>query len=223
MRRCPRIRSTLRRVGTHVVNSFSNFLGDDVVSRGVRIALLRAAGARLAPRASLHGGTFFSRPNNLSVGTRSFINRGCYLDLEAPITLHDDVVVGHGTTIITSAHSIGPSGRRADAVRGRPVVIETGAWVAARCVIMPGVTIGAGAVVGSGAVVTHDVPENVLVAGVPARVIRVLTATTSDPDDAGLRTASTASAQSSHGAVVEEAHPKRVGQAGDECRNTGAA
>ena len=170
------MRSTLQRVGVHLVNSLSDLLGDDVVGRRVRHALLRAAGADLAPHASLHGGTYFSRPPNLAVGERAFVNRGCYLDLEGPITLHDDVVVGHGTSIITSHHAIGPSRRRADGVTPRAVIVHAGAWIAARCVVMPGVTVGAGAVVACGAVVTHDVPPDVLVAGVPARVIRQLDA-----------------------------------------------
>lgn len=181
-----RVRSTLRRVGVHVVNSLSNLFGDDVVGRHIRGAVLRTAGADIAPRASLHGGTYFSRPANLAVGERAFVNRGCYLDLEAPITLHEDVVVGHGTTIVTSRHTIGPARRRADGVTGRAVTVHAGAWIAARCVVMPGVTIGAGAVVASGAVVTHDVPPNVLVAGVPARVIRELSAG-EDLHDAELR------------------------------------
>lgn len=170
----PRVRSTLRRVGVHVVNSASDLLGDDFFGRGIRRALLRAAGAQLAAHASLHGGSHFTRPANLSVGDRAFINRECYFDLEAPITLHEDVVIGHGTSLITSSHAIGPPQRRADRVTGRAVTVHTGAWVAARCVLMPGVTIGAGAVVAAGAVVTHDVPPNVVVAGVPARVIRKL-------------------------------------------------
>ena len=52
------------------------------------------------------------------------------------------------------------------------VVIEDGAWIGARAIILPGATIGMGAVVASGAVVTHDVPAGVIVAGVPAKVIK---------------------------------------------------
>ena len=55
-----------------------------------------------------------------------------------------------------------------------PITIKRGAWIDANSVILPGVTVGAGAVVGSGSVVTHDVPPNTVVAGNPARPIKTL-------------------------------------------------
>jgi maltose O-acetyltransferase len=58
----------------------------------------------------------------------------------------------------------------------RPVTIGNGAWLGARCTILPGVNVGEGAIVAAGAVVTHDVPANTMVAGVPARAIRDLSA-----------------------------------------------
>lgn len=85
--------------------------------------------------------------------------------------MHDDVVVGHGATIVTAAHGIGPASRRAGPVTGLPVVIESGAWLGANAVILPGVTVGAGSVVAAGAVVIADVPVNVVVGGVPAKII----------------------------------------------------
>jgi len=54
----------------------------------------------------------------------------------------------------------------------KPDVIEDDVWIGAHCVILPGVTIGRGAVIGAGSMVTHDVPPSSVVAGVPARVIR---------------------------------------------------
>jgi acetyltransferase-like isoleucine patch superfamily enzyme len=54
----------------------------------------------------------------------------------------------------------------------RPVVIEDGVWIAARAIILKGVTIGRGSVVGAGAVVTADVPPRTVVAGNPAKVIK---------------------------------------------------
>jgi len=169
-----RVRSTLQRVGNHLVNGFSTAVGDDVVGRAVRRGVLRLAGAPLRRSAHVMGGTYFSRPANLKVGERCLINRGCYLDLHALITLGDDVVVGHGTAVITSRHRLGPEERRAGSVEGVPVTIGSGAWVGANVTILPGVTVGRGAVVAAGAVVIRDVPANSLVAGVPARVVRKL-------------------------------------------------
>jgi maltose O-acetyltransferase len=76
--------------------------------------------------------------------------------------------------ILTNSHRIAASGRRAGALDARPVTIEAGAWLSTRCTILPGVTVGRGAVVAAGAVVTTAVPANVLVGGVPAQIIREL-------------------------------------------------
>jgi maltose O-acetyltransferase len=154
-----------------MINTASNAVGDDVGSRWIRRLVLRLAGAVVPSSTDLAGGTYFSNPKNLRLGERCFINRNCYLDLHAVVTMHDDVVVGHGATIVTSAHSMGPASHRAGPVTGLPVVIGSGAWLGANTVILPGVTVGAGSVVAAGAVVTTDVPANVIVGGIPARII----------------------------------------------------
>lgn len=169
-----RVARTLLKVAVHMINTASNAVGDDVGGRWIRRLVLRLAGAVVPSSTHLAGGTYFSQPKNLRLGERCFINRNCYLDLHALVTMHDDVVVGHGATIVTTTHSIGPASRRAGPVADLPVVIESGAWLGANTVILPGVTVGAGSVVAAGAVVTTDVPVNVIVAGVPAKIIRKL-------------------------------------------------
>lgn len=168
------VRSTLARVVTHLVNSASDVVGDDVLGRGVRRRVLRVAGATVPSSSTFHGGTHFSRPANLRVGEGCFVNRRCYLDLDGVVTLEDGVVIGHGVTIVTSTHELGPSTRRAGAVTPRPVTVCRGAWLGANATVLPGVTVGAGAVVAAGAVVTEDVAPDTLVAGVPARAVRRL-------------------------------------------------
>ncbi|NTU65300.1 MAG: hypothetical protein HGB05_18340 [Chloroflexi bacterium] len=64
------------------------------------------------------------------------------------------------------------SDQRAGATFSAPVTIQDGTWLGARCIVLPGVTVGRGSVVGAGSVVTKDVPPNTLVGGVPAKVIR---------------------------------------------------
>ncbi|MGH3698653.1 MAG: hypothetical protein ACRDQY_04110 [Pseudonocardiaceae bacterium] len=172
--RADQVRSSAQKIMVHTVNTTSNVVGDDVVSRWIRRTVLRLAGATIPSSSSLHGRTYFSHPANLRMGNRCFINGNCYLDLKAPIILHDDVVVGHGSTIVTSMHVIGPASRRAGTATGRPVVLRPGVWLGACTVILPGVTIGAGSIVAAGAVVTTDVPVDVIVAGVPAKVVRNL-------------------------------------------------
>jgi acetyltransferase-like isoleucine patch superfamily enzyme len=96
------------------------------------------------------------------------------IDLGASITIGDQVSVGHQVLLLTTSYEVGLKGRSATVLYARPIVIESGAWVGAGCVILPGVTVGAGAVVAAGSVVTEDVPPNVLVGGVPAKLIRKL-------------------------------------------------
>jgi maltose O-acetyltransferase len=168
------VRSTLHRIGAHAVNLLSALVGDDIGGRSVRRWTIRLAGGRVPGSAHVLGGTYLSRASNLQLGQRCLINRNCYLDLHAPITIGDDVVIGHGTSIITARHRIGPPQRRAGAVEGVEVVIGAGAWIGANATVLPGVKVGPGAVVAAGAVVTADVPADTLVAGMPARQVRHL-------------------------------------------------
>lgn len=105
----------------------------------------------------------------LTIGAHCGFNVGCVFELEAPVTIGDHVSFGHDVLVLTGGHEPGGAGRRAGAARPAPVVIEDGAWIAARAVIMPGVTIGAGAVIGATVVVSQDVPPHTLLAG-PQRI-----------------------------------------------------
>ncbi len=158
----------------NVVNTLSNVLGDDPLSRLIRAGLLRRFGARLAKGTTVRRSYFGGAKVKLVAGERCWISRHCYFDFAGSITLGDDVVVGHGVTFVTASHSLGESSRRAGDFRGYPILIENGVWIGANATILPGITIGRGAVVAAGAVVTKNVPPDVIVAGVPARVLREL-------------------------------------------------
>lgn len=108
---------------------------------------------------------------NLTLGRGVFINLGCRFQDTGGITIGDGTLIGHGSTLTTLNHHIDPD-RRADMV---PASIRIGrkVWLGAAVTVVPGVTIGDGAIVGAGAVVTKDVPANAIVAGVPAKFIRM--------------------------------------------------
>jgi maltose O-acetyltransferase len=74
--------------------------------------------------------------------------------------------------ISSAAHPLNAKRRISGDEYTRPIVIKDNVWIGASATINPGVTIGNNVVVGAGAVVTKDVPDNVVVAGVPAKVIR---------------------------------------------------
>lgn len=124
--------------------------------------------------------------SRISVGNRSLIGGGTVLDCALEISVGDDVLISYGCVIADSDnHSIYPelrvkdlaswmNGRQHDWTHSRmaPIRIDSGAWIGARSIILKGVTIGAGSVVGMGSVVTRDVPPRVVVAGIPAVIVR---------------------------------------------------
>jgi acetyltransferase-like isoleucine patch superfamily enzyme len=110
----------------------------------------------------------------LKVGQICRFNVGCFLNLGAEITIGNYVGFGQQVMILTESHAIGSPEYRSGELRPKPVKIGNGCWVGARAMILPGITIGDGAVVAAGAIVTKDVPPHTVVAGIPAKVIREL-------------------------------------------------
>ncbi|WP_225046903.1 sugar O-acetyltransferase [Lacticaseibacillus kribbianus] len=112
---------------------------------------------------------------NVHVGQRFYANYDCILLDIAPITIGDHVMFGPRVGLYTAGHPLIPAIRNADLEYGHPITIGDNVWLGGNVTVCPGVTIGANTVVGAGAVVTHDLPANVVAAGVPAKVIRPIT------------------------------------------------
>jgi len=111
---------------------------------------------------------------NLRLGRNVFVNQGCRLDDIGGIELGDDVMLGPGVRLISSGHPLDPARRRRQ-VTAAPIVVGRNVWIGAGATVLQGVTIGDDAVVAAGSVVTGDVPPAVLVAGIPARIVRSVT------------------------------------------------
>lgn len=109
-------------------------------------------------------------PGRIELGDRVFLNAGCLIMARRRVTIGDDVAVALDAVITDSDHH-GLEGRPP---RTDPVVIGAGAWIGTRAMVLRGVTVGRRAVVAAGAIVTRDVPDDCLVAGQPARVVRKL-------------------------------------------------
>jgi acetyltransferase-like isoleucine patch superfamily enzyme len=107
-------------------------------------------------------------------GEHCELGADCILDLHEQITLGHHVTLGPGTMLLTSSHELGPSSHRAGNVTYAPVTVQNGAWVMARAIILPGVTIGEGAIVEVGAVVNKNVRAHTRVGGSPAVQLEVL-------------------------------------------------
>lgn len=106
------------------------------------------------------------------VGKEVFINFGCTFLDQGGITIEDGVFIGPEAKILTEGHPEEPALRHRLLVK--PVVVRRNAWIGAGAMILPGVTIGENAIIAAGAVVTKDVPDNAIVAGVPATVLRTI-------------------------------------------------
>ena len=109
---------------------------------------------------------------NIHIGIHVFINMGCKFQDQGGIFIGDGALIGHNVVLATLNHAMSPS-RRGTMIPA-PIHIGKNVWIGSNATILPGVTIGDGAIVAAGAVVTRDVPENTIVSGVPARVMRRL-------------------------------------------------
>lgn len=107
---------------------------------------------------------------NLHIGKRVFINSGCRFQDQGGIYIGDDVLVGHNCVIATINHREDPD-RRGDMATA-PVRIGNKVWIGANVTLLPGVTVGEGAILAAGAVVTKDVEPRTVVGGVPAKVLK---------------------------------------------------
>jgi maltose O-acetyltransferase len=111
----------------------------------------------------------FDSAGGLVIGRNSTINSNCRLDTRGTISIGDNVSISSDVIILTADHDL-------DAPdfcgRNRAVVINDYAWIGTRAMILPGVTIGKGAIVAACALVSKDVAEYDVVAGVPAKVVK---------------------------------------------------
>ena len=107
---------------------------------------------------------------NIKVGRNVFINSGCCFQDQGGIEIGDNALIGQQVVIATINHDLNPE-MRANMLPA-PVKIGNSVWVGAHATILAGVPVGNNSIVAAGAVVTKDVPENVVVAGVPAKIIK---------------------------------------------------
>ncbi len=103
-------------------------------------------------------------------GRDCFVNFGCTFLALGGITIEDDVFIGPHCVLATEYHPENPETRHS--LLTKPIVVKRNAWLGANVTVLAGVTIGENAIVAAGSVVTKDVPDNMVVAGSPARVIR---------------------------------------------------
>ncbi|PSW21984.1 sugar O-acetyltransferase [Photobacterium sanctipauli] len=121
---------------------------------------------------ALNGNFFCDYGYNITVGKNFYMNaNGVILDC-GKVTIGDYVMIGPNVTLCTAGHPLDAKTRYTYEEFAKPITIGDKVWIGANVLVLPGVTIGDGAVVGGGSVVTKDVPADTVVVGNPARVVK---------------------------------------------------
>ncbi len=153
-----------------VLSYVYNHLVGNLPSRQIRSAYLKTYLAEVGAGTSVQMACRFLNGRKVHLGDRNVINFGCLFDgRHYQIRTGADVSIGPEATILTLGHDP-QSPEFSD--KGGDVIIGDRVWIAYRAIILPGVTIGEGAVVGAGSVVTKDVEPYTIVAGNPARFMK---------------------------------------------------
>lgn len=139
-----------------------------IPSQIIRKLMFRLAGGVSGPKTVFYGGTEIRCARKIEIGGHTSIGHQCILDGRGGLRIGNSVNISSGAWIWTAEHAVHSSSFEATVAS---VVIEDYAWISGRVVILPGITIGKGAVVATGAVVTKSVDPFVIVGGIPAKPI----------------------------------------------------
>ena len=112
---------------------------------------------------------------NIEAGENFSANYGLTILDVGKVTFGDNVMLAPNVSIYTAGHPVHPDSRNSGYEYGIPITIGNNVWIGGNAVILPGVTIGNNVVIGAGSVVTKDIPDNVIAAGNPCRILRKIT------------------------------------------------
>ncbi len=138
----------------------------------IRKWLSQITGAEQDENTTVFTPLYINYGKHTRIGKHVFINFNCTLLDLGGITIEDHVLIAPNVCLLSEGHPVSPENRHA--LVPRPVHIRKNAWIGAGAIILPGVTVGENAIVAAGAVVSKDVPDNTVVAGIPARVIKMI-------------------------------------------------
>ncbi|PUE09148.1 acetyltransferase [Limnohabitans sp. T6-5] len=152
----------------YIGNSFVAYFPFEIIRK---IFYRNVLGVSIGRETHISMRLFFTGYHNrclVEIGNNCVLNRQIYLDGRSGVYIGNNVNISFQACLLSLHHDHNDPGF---AATGAPIIIKDHAWIGARAIILPGVTIGEGAVVAAGAVVTRSVPDYAVVGGVPAKVI----------------------------------------------------
>jgi acetyltransferase-like isoleucine patch superfamily enzyme len=159
----------------YLVNLVMELLPHSPGANKFKCSLMRLRGAKIGRRVKLWSGVWVDDFSGLEIGDDVTIGKDVFFICGGSVSIGNRTMVAHGSKIISSGHIIPPEQgqMRFSGPDIAPIVIGGDAWIGAAAVVLPGVTLGEGAVVAAGAVVTKDVSAYAIVGGIPARLIKM--------------------------------------------------
>ena len=112
---------------------------------------------------------------NITIGENFYTNRNVTILDGAKVTFGDNVFIAPNCVFSTAGHAIDSEQRAKGLEIARPITVGNNVWIGANVSVLPGVTIGSSSIIGAGSVVNKDIPEGVIAAGNPCKVIRKIT------------------------------------------------
>lgn len=140
----------------------------------VKEQLLKETFVTVSGRIYIEPNVRFDYGYNISIGKNFYANYDCILLDVCPITIGDNCMLAPNVRLFTATHPLHPVKRNSGLELGAPIVIGDNVWIGGAATIVPGVRLGNNVVVGAGSVVTKSFPDNVVIAGNPARVIKTI-------------------------------------------------
>ncbi|VVB83545.1 2,3,4,5-tetrahydropyridine-2,6-dicarboxylate N-acetyltransferase [uncultured archaeon] len=141
------------------------------IGKNLRKIFYKIAGAKIGKGVKIYENIFIYRPYNLEIGNWTSIGAGAIISSRKKIKIGKNVGIGPHASIYDNDHKM-PLGPREEDMIDSPIEINDGVWIGTHAIILKGVKIGKNATIGAGSVVNKDVPENAVVCGNPARIIK---------------------------------------------------
>ena len=167
-----KVKDNIREKNRETLEKFNNL---SYRKRSEGMALLRNHFGKLPKDAHITPPFYCDKGSQIFIGKHFYANTGLIILDEAKVVIGDNVFMVPRVSIYTAGHPIDASVRNLDFEYAKEVTIGDDVWIGGNVVINPGVTIGSNVVIGSGSIVTKDIPDGVIAAGNPCKIIREIT------------------------------------------------